>query len=208
MTDIRELSGKKKVKKRLGAWERYLVCRQMRFVFLLGNSTFDPMQQSEAAAFWSHFWSRKTSKKLENYFFVYEYIKLIKLILWIQSYFDHTSEVGSHLKRELFLSTWSYKGHKDDFMDIKLWFFSYSQNISAMLKPERLSALTTYLSARRIWFMRRRMVAHVIFTHYGSKPRSNKHQQTSPKFQKFNHFIWVRKRFFPPNAKHLNLCGF
>ena len=51
MTDIRELSGKKKVKKRLGAWERYLVCRQMRFVFLLGNSTFDPMQQSEAAAF-------------------------------------------------------------------------------------------------------------------------------------------------------------
>ena len=35
----------KKSEKRLGAWERYLVCRQMRFVFLPGNSTFDPMQQ-------------------------------------------------------------------------------------------------------------------------------------------------------------------
>ena len=62
MTDIRELSGKKKVKKRLGAWERYLVCRQMRFVFLLGNSTFDPMQQSEAAALWTHFLGCMSSK--------------------------------------------------------------------------------------------------------------------------------------------------
>ena len=60
---LESLVAKKKWKKRLGAWERYLVCRQMRFVFLLGNSTFDPMQQSEAAAFWSHFWSCNPSKK-------------------------------------------------------------------------------------------------------------------------------------------------
>ena len=64
---LESLVAKKKVKKRLGAWERYLVCRQMRFVFLLGNSTFDPMQQSEAAALCAQFWSCMPSKQVTTW---------------------------------------------------------------------------------------------------------------------------------------------
>ena len=34
------------------------------------------------------------------------------------------------------------------------------------------------------------------------------HKRSSSKFHKCDHFIWVRERFFPANAKHLHLCGF